>query len=365
MQSNGIPKYFELGNDNFNIVDKLKYFIKLTTKIEHNINDNNTSNFDNINTYNTTPTGSINKYVKLHKKFFNIDVNSISSNIFTNNGLLIDATNSKEKQYDYYSFLKDYNRDIQFFNIFILFNNKYYQINNKYITQNYINNLGNLDQYVSRNNYKDFYKIYNEYYIIMYDILYKIKYNKSHNNNTDKNINYLVTMLFNILCQAYLNDFITKYYMLLNIYSEKHNIYYTNIIINIDDNVIYRLDNIKYMILNYTPANKTIPFLSIDENNDQCYENNMCNYHIIKWSYNPVNNDYNVLIYKLNDHDFNLLINKLSRLNSNNIDSIPDNLLPISNFNSNLMLYTTYSANVYKYNNHLNLFKNNIFFINI
>lgn len=371
MQSNNMPEYFELGNDNFNIVDKLKYFITLTNKIERNINYKNTSNFDNINTYDNTPQGSIYKYVKLHKIFFNINFNGTTSNIFNEYGLLIDTTKSKEKNYDYHSFLKDYIRDNQFFNIFILYNNKYYQINNKYITQTYINNLGDLDYYNNKNNYSGFYKIYEKYYIIMYNILYKIKYNKSHSNSNtnDININYLVTMLFNIVSQAYLKDFITKYYSLLNIFSQKHTNYYTNIIININNNAIYRLDNIIYTHLDLYPViNNSVPFLNTDNKTDQCYDNNMCNYHIIKWLYIPNNNDYNVLIYKLNEHDFNLLKDKLIMLHSNDsntIDSIPDNLLPISNFNPNLMLYTTYSANEYKYNNHVNLFKNNIIFINI
>lgn len=368
MQSNNMPEYFELGNDNFNIVDKLKYFVDLTTKIERNINNNNTSNFDNINTYDNTPPGSIYKYVKLHKPFFNILVNGIASNIFNDDGLLIDATKSNDKQYDYYTFLKDFNRDLQNFNIFILCGNKYYQINNKYIIHEYIQNLGD-SNYSNTLNYNLHYTIYKEYHTIMYNILYKIKYNsESTNKNVDTTINYLVTMLFNILNQTYLRDFITKYYMLLNIITENNSMYYPNIIINIDDNAIYRLDNIKYIYLTIeSPINKALKFVELGT--EQCYENNMCNYHITKWSHdtdNNDNNDYNVLIYKLNEHDFNSLINKLSKLhNINTIDSIPDNLLPISNFNHNLMLYTTYSANEYKYNNQVNLFKNAIVFINI
>lgn len=346
---------YELTDTDFNIVTKLKYFIKLTKTKEKTISSKNKSVFSDITEYKNAY--NINKYVILKKEYFKTQYTNRS--IFNEDGTLIHIENTIPRppnhigkhtgiDFDYYAFKNDYERDIKDFNIFIICNNKYYQINNKYIEDNYINKV----KHVNQNNYEETYNIYNEYLKLMTSVLlYILKKSNTkpthlQNSNLYVDITHMITLLYILLAQSFNADFIYHYYKrLYKLNTSTQDMQYTNIIIDLDKYSIYKLTSIKYTI-NTNPNNPKFEYYNkYTESTDQCYEYNNCNYHIIKCSYNPKDNDINVLLYSL----------------------LPEqktkNAIPTNAYNPNLMLYTKHSRDDYKYNKHV--LKNNILFLNI
>jgi len=355
MSNNIENSVFELTDADYNIVTKLKYFIKLTKTNEKTITSKNTSKYDDSKEYKTED--NINKYVILTKQYFKTQYSNKS--IFNEDGTLIHIENELPRppnhigrftgiDFDYSAFKRDYERDMKDFNIFIICNNKYYQINNEYIEDNYINSIKN----INNNNYKETYKIYNEYTNLMSSVLLYIlkkpnppssQSTQSQNSNLNVDITHMITLLYILLAQSFNADFISSYYSYVyKLGTNIQNKHYTNIIIDLDKYSIYKLISIKY--LNKYNTNVTYEYIN---SNDQCYEHNVCNYHIIKCSYNPEDKDINVLLYSL--------LPKPKKKNT----------FPTNEYNPNLMLYTTYSSTIYKYNNHVNLLKNYITFINL
>lgn len=353
---------YELTDTDFNIVTKLKYFIKLTKTKEKTISSKNKSVFSDSSEYMTET--NINKYVILKKEYFKTQYSN--KPIFKEDGTLIHIENKIPRppnyigwhtgiDFDYYAFKIDYERDIKYFNIFIICNNKYYQINNKYIEDNYINKVKNVNQ----NNYKETYNIYNKYLKLMTSVLlYILKKSNTHptqpthlqNSNLNVDITHMITLLYILLTQSFNADFIIHYYeKLYKLGTSTQDMQYTNIIIDLDKYIIYKLTSIKYIINTDINNPKHDYYNTYTASNDQCYTHNICTYHIIKCSYNPKDKDITVLLYSLLPE----------QIHSTN------RAIPTNAYNPNLMLYTKYSYNNYKYNNYTNLLNNYILFLNI
>lgn len=171
----------------------------------------------------------------------------------------------------------------------------------------------------------------------------------------DNTLNHIISLVFIMFTNIYIKHFIYSYYKkLYNIDIALQDAYYTNIIIDLDDYNVYRLDSVNYNI------NNTKNGYNFSESGNQCYNYGVCNYHVIKGSY-TIDNGINILVYTLNNY------NNLYNLTSSKKDVTIENIdtLPIMKFDSKLLLYTRYSDTIYIYNKYTNLLKANIIFINI
>lgn len=362
---------YNLENTN-NIVDKLNYFMNLINKQEKHIKNDNVSEFNNLKNYNDVKT--INKYLKVNTEFFeksnprtnqtnrftNNMVRSVFPNIqrsitiFTASGTIDNTNIDILKSFDEY-FIETAHK----FNIFIKRSNKYYQTNNNYMRTEYINKVSK-----SNTNKSMIYNIFNEIFKTIFNNIIKKtgpeyaltnnRFNTSH-NTMDNTLNHIISLVFIMFTNIYIKHFIHSYYKkLYNIDVTLQEAYYTNIIIDLDDYHVYRLDSVNYKI------NNTKNGYKFSESDNQCYEYGVCNYHVIKGSYSS-DTSINILVYTLNNY------NKPYKLTSSTTGLTVENIntLPIMKFDSNLLLYTRYSDTIYIYNKYINLLKDNTLFINI
>ena len=363
---------YNLENTNHNIVDKLNYFMDLINKQEKYIKNVNVSEFAILTEY--TIANTINKYLKvttnffektnpqtkLPNKFTNNIVRSIFPNIRPSNTIFTIRGEIDNTNIDILKSFNDYFIETAHkFNIFIKHSNKYYQTNNNYIITEYTNNISN-----SKPNNKMIYNIFNVIFKTIFNSIIKntgpeyaftnSTFNAQH-NTMDYTLNHIISLVFIMFTNIYIEHFIYSYYKkLYNIVVTLQEEYYTNIIIDLDDYNVYRLDSVNYKI------NNTKNGFSFHDSSNQCYNYDVCNYHVIKGSYS-IDNGINILVYTLNNYnDSYKLDSSPTKFTIVNIDT-----LPIMKFDSKLLLYTRHSDTIYIYNKYINLLKDNILFIHI